>query len=60
VLVLMTRQIWGKEEIVQLIVAYDRLIYLLAGPLKTPVNDAERRAWEDIKNILGDMGFYDE
>ena len=54
----MTRQLWGKEEITALVEAYDKLIELLAGPLKTPVNDAERRAWEDIKNILGDMGFY--
>ena len=57
---MMTRQLWGKEEITALVEAYDKLIELLAGPLKTPVNDAERRAWEDIKNILGDMGFYDD
>lgn len=54
------RQLWGKEEIVQLVVAYDRLIWLLAGPFTEPISPAERRAWEDIKDILGDMGFYDE
>lgn len=56
----MTRQLWGKEEITALVEAYDRLIKLLAGPFSIPISPAERKAWEDTRDILGDMGFYDE
>lgn len=56
----MTRQLWGKEDLVKLVAAYDRLIWLLIGSVEKPTAQEKRKAWQDIELILEDLGYHDE